>query len=166
MSRSSAAFFVVTRAAISGVMAVASLAWLPGNASAATFRVDDSGTRISSPLVPMRWRTLVPGRGSDNSAEGQAQVALRLNVLPWLNQRGRIYMALAPAPSGDTIRATWRTQGRLLPGSLQSGGRTVVYEGLLPSPTIEETIELTITADGRGLASPQALQFSFEIETP
>lgn len=146
--------------------AIASVTAWPVAASAATFRVDDSGTRISSPLVPMRWRTLVPGRGSDNTAEGQTQVALRLNVLPWLNQRGRIYMTLAPAPSGDTIRASWRTQGRLLPGSVQSGGRAVIYEGALPSPTIEETIELTITADGRGLASPQALQFSFEIETP
>jgi hypothetical protein len=152
--------------AAGSLLAMASLTALPLTASAATFRVDDSGTRVSAPLVPMRWRTLVPGRGSDNTAEGQAQVALRLNVLPWLNQRGRIYMTLAPAPSGDTIRASWRTQGRLLPGSVQSGGRTVIYEGALPSPTIEETIELTITADGRGLTSPQALQFSFEIETP
>lgn len=148
------------------LIAIASMNTWPTKASATTFRVDDSGTRISSPLVPMRWRTLVPGRASDNTAEGQAQVALRLNVLPWLNQRGRIYMTLAPAPSGDTIRASWRTQGRLLPGSVRSGGRTVIYEGAMPASTIEETIELTITADGRGLASPQALQFSFEIETP
>lgn len=155
-----------TRIAAGFLIAITSMTAWSVTASAATFRVDDSGTRISSPLVPMRWRTLVPGRGSDNTAEGQAQVALRLNVLPWLNQRGRIYLTLAPAPSGDTIRASWRTQGRLLPGSVQSGGRTVIYEGALPSPTIEETIELTITADGRGLASPQALQFSFEIETP
>ena len=152
--------------AASSLLAMASLTALPLTAGAATFRVDDSGTRVSAPLVSMRWRTLVPGRGSDNSAEGQTQVALRLNVLPWLNQRGRIYMTLAPAPSGDTLRATWRTQGRLLPGSLRSGGRAVIYEGALSSPTIEETIELTITADGRGLASPQSLQFSFEIETP
>jgi hypothetical protein len=157
---------IVDRLVTAALLCIASLAALPTTAGAATFRVDDSGTRISAPLVPMRWRTLVPGRGSDNTAEGQAQVALRLNVLPWLNQRGRIYMTLAPAPSGDTIRATWRTQGRLLPGSVQSGGRTVIYEGALPSPTIEETIELTITADGRGLTSPQSLQFSFEIETP
>ena len=155
-----------TRIAAGFLIAITSMTAWSVTASAATFRVDDSGTRISSPLVPMRWRTLVPGRGSDNTAEGQAQVALRLNVLPWLNQRGRIYLTLAPAPSGDTIRASWRTQGRLLPGSVQSGGRTVIYEGALPSPTIEETIELTITADGRGLTSPQSLQFSFEIETP
>ncbi len=148
------------------LIAITSVTAWPATASAATFRVDDSGTRVSSPLIPMRWRTLVPGRGSDNAAEGQTQVALRLNVLPWLNQRGRIYMTLAPAPSGDTIRASWRTQGRLLPGSVQSGGRTVIYEGAMPASTIEETIELTITADGRGLTSPQALQFSFEIETP
>jgi hypothetical protein len=160
MSRTFA--FLVT----SKLIAIASVIAVPVTATAATFRVDDSGTRVSAPLVPMRWRTLVPGRGSDNTAEGQTQVALRLNVLPWLNQRGRIYMTFAPAPGGDTIRASWRTQGRLLPGSLQSGGRTVIYEGALPSPTIEETIELTLSADGRGLASPQALQFSFEIETP
>jgi hypothetical protein len=155
-----------TLSALCGLLALACVTAGPVTAHAGTFRVDDSGTRVSAPLVPMRWRTLVPGRGSDNTAEGQLQVALRLNVLPWINQRGRIYMTLAPAPSGDTIRATWRTQGRLLPGSLQSGGRTVIYEGALPSPTIEETIELIITADGRGLTAPQALQFSFEIETP
>ena len=84
----------LARFAAYGLIAIASTNALPLAASAASFRVEDSGTRISLPLVPMRWRTLVPGRGSDNTAEGQAQVAVRLNVVPWLNQLARMVSPL------------------------------------------------------------------------
>lgn len=153
-------------ALLGGCALCASLIGWPVAVGAATARVDDTGTRVSTPLVGMRWRQLVPGRGADNTAEGSVQVALRLNVQPWLNQRGRIYMTLAPAARADAIKATWRTQGRLLPGSVQSGGRAVIFDGTIAAASIEETIDLTLSADGRSLVSPQSLQFAFEIETP
>jgi len=134
-------------------------------AVAATTRVDDSGTVVSQGVVPMRWKQLVPGRGADNSVEASVRVALRLNMSRWLNQPVRLYMALAPAP-GEPVYVAWRTQGRLLPGTLRTGGRTLVFEGIANTASLEETVELTLRTDGRALVSSQALQFYFEVDTP
>ena len=112
------------------------------DARATTFRVDDSGTIVSQAVVPMRWRQLVPGRGADHTVEASLRVAVRLNLARWLNQPVRVYMALAPMP-GEPVQASWRTQGRLLPGTLKSGARTLVYEGVARSASLEETLDLT-----------------------
>ena len=135
------------------------------DARAATFRVDDSGTIVSQAVVPMRWRQLVPGRGADHTVEASLRVAVRLNVARWLNQPVRVYMALAPAP-GEPVQASWRTQGRWLPGTVRSGARTLIYDGVARSASLEETLELTLSTDGRALVSQQSLQFYFEVDTP
>ena len=134
-------------------------------ATAATARVDDSGTVVSQGLVPMRWKQLVPGRGADHSVEAQVRVAARLNLAPWLNRPVRLYMALAPS-TGEPVFASWRTQGRLLSGALKSGGRTLVFEGVAKEALMQETMDLTLVTDGRTLLSPQTLQFYFEVDTP
>ena len=133
-------------------------------ALAGTTRVDDSGTVVSQGVVPMRWRQLVPGRGADNSVEAGVRVALRLNLSRWLNQPVKLYMGLAPA-AGEPVHATWRTQGRLLPGTVRTGSRTLIFEGAGVA-SLEETLELTLRTDGRALVSPQTLQFYFEVDTP
>jgi hypothetical protein len=138
------------------------LAWAPATASV---RVDDSGTIVSAPVVAMRWRQLVPGRGADHTVEAQLRVALRLNLAPWLNQHVRLYMVL-PATGNEPVLASWRTQGRLLAGTLRSGARTLVYQGQVTAPVLEETIDLSLATDGRALITPQSLQFSFELDTP
>jgi hypothetical protein len=135
-------------------------------ATAASVRVDDSGTVVSVPVVPMRWRQLVPGRGADHTVEAQLRVALRLNLTAWVNQQVRLYMVLAPVVNSQAVTATWRTQGRLLAGSVRSGARTLVFEGRVPAAVLEETIDLALSTDGRGLLGPQTLQFSFELDTP
>ena len=142
----------------------AALFGAPG-AGAATTRVDDSGTVVSQGVVPMRWKQLVPGRGADHSVEAGVRVALRLNLTRWVNQPVRLYMALAPA-AGEPVFASWRTQGRLLPGALRSGGRTLVFDGVANAATLEETLDLTLRTDGRALVAPQSLQFYFEVDTP
>ena len=136
-----------------------------GASQAATFRVDDSGTLVSQPVAPMRWKQLVPGRGADHSVEARLMVALRLHLVPWLNQPVRLYMGLAPVHS-DPVQASWRTQGRLLAGSVRSGARTLVYDGTVSTALLEETMELVLTTDGRALVSPQTLHFHFEIDAP
>ena len=141
------------------------LAWPIVPAHAATIRVDDSGSVVSQGVVPMRWKQLVPGRGADHTVEASLRVALRLNLSRWVNQPVRVYMALAPA-AGEPIYASWRTQGRLLPGSLRSGTRMLVFDGVTPSPSLEETLDLSLKTDGRALVYPQSLQFYFEVDTP
>lgn len=134
-------------------------------AHAATTRVDDSGTVVGQSVLPMRWKQLVPGKGADHSVEGNVTVALRLNVMRWIKQPVRLYMALAPA-AGEPMYASWRTQGHLLPGSIRSGGRALIFNGTVTSAFMEETIELALKTDGRSLVSTQGLQFYFEIDTP
>ncbi|MEO8248431.1 MAG: hypothetical protein ABI589_03590 [Burkholderiales bacterium] len=138
---------------------------LAGPASAATYRVDDSGTVANVAVVKMKWRHLVPGRGSDNTVDGQLQVALRLNLQPWLNRPVRLYMGLANT-RGEPVEATWRTQGRLLPGTVRSGSRTLVFDGIVGGSVLEETIEIALSTDGRALVSTETLQFYFEVDTP
>lgn len=126
--------------------------------------VDDSGTIVSQPVVQMRWRMPAPGRTSDNTVETQIRVALRLNLARWINQPVQVYMLLARG-TGSTVQARWRTQGRLVPGVLSSGGRTLIYQGVVSSGVLEETIDLSLETDGRMLVYPLALQFNFEVET-
>ena len=133
------------------------------SASSATFRVDDSRTVTGQAVTQMRWRTFVPGRAADSTVQAQLPVALSLNLQQWVGRPGRIYMALAPAP-GPVILAQWQTQGRLLGGSVRSGGRSLVYEGIITQPLLKENMSITLSTDGQALTSLQTLQFYFEID--
>ncbi|MES2944115.1 MAG: hypothetical protein V4772_14700 [Pseudomonadota bacterium] len=148
--------------ALPGAMALLCLA---SAAQAATSRVDDSGTVVSQSVLPMRWKQLVPGRGADHSVEGSVRVAVRLNMARWVNQNVRLYMALAPA-DGEPVYVSWRTAGHLLPGTVRSGGRSLIFSGVVNAAVLEEPIELSIKTDGRALATTQGLQFYFEIDSP
>jgi hypothetical protein len=134
-----------------------------GCAQAATFRVDDSGSLPNEGRTEMKWRSLAPSRGAGNEIVGRTVVTVRLNLAPWLNRVGRIYMGLPEQPIG-TVSADWTTQGRLLPGHLSSGNRTLVYSGPIRTPRLEDTIVLSLAADGRRFDDAQRLQFFFEIE--
>jgi hypothetical protein len=149
----------------SQVLILAGVFMLIGPVQSATFSVDDSGTVLSQSVLPMRWKQLVPGRGADHSVEADVRIALRLNLTRWLNQPVRLYMALAPATS-DTVYARWSTHGRLLPGDIRSGTRTLIFNDVVRSGMLEETIDLALKTDGRTLVAPQALQFYFEVDTP
>ena len=132
-------------------------------ANAATFRVDDSLTLPSESTTPMKWRSLAPNRAVGHAIEGSSILTIRLNVAPWMNKSGRIYLGLPEQPIGQ-VSAEWTTQGKLLPGQLASGNRTLVYSGPIRTRLIEDTIVLRLQADGRRLAAPQRLQFYFEID--
>ena len=134
-------------------------------AQAISTRVDDSGTIVSESVLPMQWAQLVPGRGADHNVYATVRIALRLNLARWLNQPIKLYMAFTPG-TGSSVAATWRTQGRLLPGDLRAGARTLVFNGVVQAAMLEETIDLALKTDGRTLVSPQTLQFYFEIDTP
>ena len=141
------------------------LAAAPAVHAASTIRVDDAGTIVNQPVVAMRWRKPVPSRAQDNKVDADIRVALRLNMAPFRNQQVRLFMGLAPV-TGDPVSARWRTQGRLLPGTVRSGGRTLIFNGVASSARIEETIDMTLTTDGRNLADTQTLQFYFEVDLP
>ncbi len=134
------------------------------SADATTYIVDDSSTIPFESQVVTRWRnTTGANRQLSSEIEGGATVSIRLNLQPWLNRNGRIYLALPQQPVG-VVNVEWATQGRLLPGKLQSGERTLVYAGPIRSGFIEDNFTVRVVADGRRVAATQRLQFHFEID--
>jgi hypothetical protein len=131
--------------------------------NAATFRVDDTTSVPREPFTNMQWKSLAPGRAANHDVEGTAFVNVRLNLAPWVNKPGKIYMLLSPQPIG-AVTAEWRTQGRLLPGRVVSGNRTLVFSGTIPSAFLEDTLAIKLETDGRRLGAPQRLEFTFEID--
>ena len=148
----------MSRAALAFALVVAA-----STAHAATFRVDDTATLPSEANTVMQWKSPAPGRGATNDVEGRSVITVRLNTAPWMNRNGKIFLALPPVNIGE-VTADWTTQGRLLAGQVRSGSRTLVFAGPIRSSVIEDTILLRITADGTRLASPQRLDFHFEID--
>jgi len=132
-------------------------------AGAATYRVDDSATIPPESSATLRWRQIAPSRGGDNTVEGSTTVQVRLNLAPWLKRNGRIFLVLPEQPPGR-VGVRWTTQGRLLPGQLNSGQRTLVYSGPITTPMLDETLVLRIETDGTRLSSTHRLAFHFEID--
>ena len=145
--------------------AVAILAMLAisGQSVAATYVVDDSTTIPFETSLATRWRQTPTGRQLGNELEASTTVTIRLNVAPYLNRVGKIYLALPPQPIG-VVNVEWATQGRLLPGALQSGQRTLVFSGPIRTPVLEDNFVVKVVADGRRVAITQRLQFHFEID--
>lgn len=130
--------------------------------SGRVFKVDDSGTVVLDPVLQMQWQP--PGRsGSTSLVSASTRVSVQLNLAQWVGRAGRIYMTLPRTP-GPTVRATWRTGGALLPGTVLSGDRTLVYAGPVTSPVMRDLIDIALEADGARLTQPEALAFGFEIE--
>ena len=101
--------------------------------------------------------------GTTSLVAGSTRVSVQLNLATWVGRTGRIYMTLPRTP-GPTVRATWRTGGTLLPGTVISGDRTLVYAGPVTSPVLRDLIDIALEADGARLTQPEALAFGFEIE--
>ena len=130
--------------------------------SGQVFRVDDSGTVVVDPELEMQW--LPAGRtGATSLVSASTRVRVQLNLAPWAGNSGRIYMTL-PRTTGPTVRATWRTGGTLLPGTLISGDRSLVFAGPISRTLLWDLIDIELEADGARLGKPEALAFGFDIE--
>ena len=109
------------------------------NAHAGTYRVDDSATIVTDSQVKMRWRSAGANRVNGNIVDGSTFVNIRLNTSPWLNKTGQIYMVLPAQPIGQVV-VDWKTQGKLLPGTLVSVSYTHldVYKRQANGPLVAE----------------------------
>ena len=133
-------------------------------ARSATTAIDDGATIVYTPTVTMGWQSRSPRAHSSTLMAGTTPVRVRLNVSPWLHRNGRIYLVL-PAQQPGPIRASWTTQGRLLPGKLVSGTRALVYSGPITTPVMEDLIQLAIAVDGRQMDRVYNIDFRFEMDS-
>lgn len=132
----------------------------PSMPAGRVFKVDDTGTVVLDPVLEMQWKP--PGQaGASSIVSASTQVSVQLNLAAFVGRSGRIYMTL-PRTSGPTVRAVWRTGGTLLPGSLVSGERALVYSGPVTGPLMRDLIGIDLQTDGARLAQPEALAFGFE----
>lgn len=139
------------------------IAAVTGGAWAATYPVDDSASLPGRSSAAMKWRTPGPSRLGGDFVDGATAVTLILHTAPWLGRTGRIYMKLGEQPIGP-VRVEWTTQGRMLPGVLNSGDRALVYAGPIRARQLADTLFLQVHADGRRLNASQNLRFQFEID--
>lgn len=157
----------MTQASPLAALLAASLALAFGVAPAAaqpTFPVDDSASQVlDGGALRMRWEQVAPGPGQSSTITGQVVVLVRLDVSPWRGQRGRLYMRLAPVPSGP-VSAEWTSSGPLLPGRLRDGERGLVFIGAIASDRLEDRFRITLQADGTRVTRTENLDFSFEFE--
>lgn len=143
-------------------LALASLL-LAGLAQANPHRLDDSGSHTVPPQAQMQWRPLSARGGGDPGMEAWLRVNLRIATADWAGRSGRLYMVL-PRDESSTVEAVWTTQGRLLPGRLVSGERTLVYAGVLPGPWLEEQITVRLRTGSDWQGSNRRLNVHFEFD--
>jgi hypothetical protein len=133
-------------------------------AQANSITIDDSGTQALDPAVSMRWKTATPARSAaDNVMIGTTTIRVRINVTPWLKRSGRIYLSL-PAQQPGPIRLSWITQGRFLPGQVQSGNRMLIYSGPITTPFMEDTLTLQFVVDGTLMRRAVPVTYHFEMD--
>ena len=133
-------------------------------ARAKTITIDDSGTQSLEPSVSLRWKSPTPPRaGADNLMIGTATIRVRINVMPWLRHTGRIYLNL-PAQQPGPIAVSWTTQGRFLPGQLQSGNRVLVYAGPITTPFMEDTLTFQFSVAGTSMQRAVPVTYHFEMD--
>ena len=125
--------------------------------------IDDSATLPYNAALALHWQQLEPRGHVNHLMVGTLQLRVRLNVAPWLRRTGRIYLVL-PAQQPGGMTASWTTHGRLLPGRLTAGSRTLIYAGLVTTPFIEDVVQLTLTVDGRRMAQTYPVNFRFEMD--
>lgn len=121
-------------------------------------------------------------RGDFSSAQGMdgnllvlpfGRVEYRLATAPYTGRRARIFYVIPPAIAGlrspAGLRVDWRGSGAFASGSGRPGDRVQVWNGVVQTPWMNETFDLTLRVDPRELRLPTgaALSFesTFEIET-
>lgn len=130
----------------------------------ASHRLDDAGTHAVPPNVQMQWRSVgAIGTGSARHMEALLTVAVRLDTRPYAGRVGRVFLVL-PHDGGANLWAQWGTRGRLLPGRITPGERTLVYQGVIPRQTLEDQLTMALVADGAWMAASRRLEFFFEVD--
>jgi hypothetical protein len=136
---------------------------VPVNAGHNPHRLDDSRSHPSSDNLQMEW---LPQNSSDPGAGMQATVRVNIDIdtSPWQGRSGRIYMVLPRDQAGSTVQADWTTQGKLRPGRLLSGERSLVYAGLIESPRLRDQLQVRLRTAPDWQSNSRRLNFYFEID--
>lgn len=130
--------------------------------AAAPIRLDDLGTHVVPGNVQMKWRDAVAG-GDAQRMEAEAGLAVRLDTRAFAGRRGRIFLVFGEDGVGPLVMR-WVTRGRMLPGTIRPGERILVFNDVLPGPTLEDRWLLRLSADGTWVTESRLATFHFELD--
>lgn len=132
-------------------------------AVAGTHRLDDTLSHTMPANAQMQWR---PISASEPGAAMQAWVRVNIHIdtREWAGRSGRIFMVMEP-DAGNAIEAVWTTLGRLLPGRLTPGERSLVFAGTVPDENLQDQLQLQVRTGPDWATAQRRLQFHFEIDT-
>ncbi len=134
-------------------------------AAHAAQRLDDQGTHTMPPNVQMQWRSVgAAGPASARQMEAQLTIALRLDTRAFAGRLARIYMVM-PQDSGSSLQAQWVSRGRVLPGRIAPGERTLIFQGVVPHQTLEDQLVMQLLTDGAWMSDSRRLDLFFELDT-
>lgn len=153
----------MNRAKCSRICAATLGVLLFGSALANPHRLDDSMSHTVPPNVQMQWLPVARGQTYAGGMEAWVTVNIRIDTRDWVGRSGRVYMVL-PRDEASTIEAVWTTQGRLQPGRLISGERTLVFAGTLRSTTLEDQFQVRLRSQADWQSQTRRLNFHFEFD--
>lgn len=140
-------------------------------AMAAPKKLDDRGSPRSVVHADSRWAHSGEGLSADETNAMVATIPnleFRLDTSAYVGKRARIYLVIPDivpglrSPTG--MRVQWTSRGSLLGGSASPGQRTLVYEGPVQRPTMQEALDLTVHLDARYFERGLRFDPVFEID--
>lgn len=130
---------------------------------AETHRLDDALTHTVPPHVQMQWRPLQAAADGSGAVEAWVRVNVRLDTRAFVQRSGRVYLALERDQSSP-VEAVWTSQGRLQPGRVVSGERTLVFAGVIPGATLDDQLNMRLRAQTDWQSDQRRLNFHFEFD--
>ena len=96
-------------------------------------------------------------------------VEVRLDTSAYEGQQARIYIRLPRQIDGFTstehFLLSWKTDRLFYQGSVRPGNRTLLFDGVIPSPVMVEVFTISLEADARYLNGKIQYAPIYEIET-
>lgn len=130
---------------------------------AETHRLDDALTHTVPPHVQMQWRPSQAAADGSGAVEAWVRVNVRLDTRAFVQRSGRVYLALERDQSSP-VEAVWTSQGRLQPGRVVSGERTLVFAGVIPGATLDDQLNMRLRAQTDWQSDQRRLNFHFEFD--
>ena len=149
---------------------VASILSTSSPVHAVTQRLDDSQSprqRVESPVVKFN-KTPYDDTGPTHADIRFGWVEYRLNTARYVGKSARIYyvvpmnIANLAAPRG--LRVDWKTRNGFAAGSARPGDRVLVWSGVVKSAMVEDSFDLSMTAELAYVRGRLGFESYFEIE--
>lgn len=134
-------------------------------------RLDDRGSPRSVVNVESRWVHAGDGLSAEQLNAMVATVPnleFRLDTSAYVGKRARIYLVIPELVQGlrgpNGMRVEWTTRGQFMAGAALPGQRTLVYDGLIQRPSMQESLDLSVYLDARYLERGLRFDPAFEID--